>query len=132
VIGQILYAKHPDRLATFYGSLFEMEKSEIDGASFTLVRPGMEIHIVKIPDSIARVVTLSTPPDPRVSTPLKFTVEVPSVDQLAANAQSLGGVPHGEPWNWHSRRLLDIIDLEGTSFRCSSRTRVRARDGRGT
>lgn len=83
MIGQILYATYPDRLAVFYSSLFEMEQSETDGASITLVRPGMEIHIVKIRDSTANVVTLSTPADPRVNTPLKFMVEVTSVDQTS-------------------------------------------------
>jgi hypothetical protein len=43
-------------------------------------------------------------------------VEVASVDQGANAAQSLGGVPRAEPWSWHSRRFLDIIDLEGNIF----------------
>lgn len=67
MMAQVLCAKHPDRMAAFYRSLFEMEQSEVDGPSFTLLRPGMEIHIVEIPDSIA--VTLSTPPGLRVNSP---------------------------------------------------------------
>jgi hypothetical protein len=47
---------------------------------------------------------------------------VPSVDQLAATAQTLGGVPRGESWNWHSRRFLDIVDLEGNIFQVFERT----------
>jgi hypothetical protein len=58
MIAQVLCAKHPDRMAAFYRSLFEMEQSQVDGPSFTLLRPGMEIRIVEIPDSIA--VMLST------------------------------------------------------------------------
>jgi predicted enzyme related to lactoylglutathione lyase len=121
VIGQVLYAKHPDRLANFYGSLFQMERSEIEGASFALVGPGMEIHIVKIPENIAKTFTLSTPPIAREDTPLKFSVEVSSVDHVAALAQTLGGVPRGEPWQWRSRRLLDIVDLEGNIFQVFER-----------
>ncbi|MGD0691566.1 MAG: hypothetical protein ABSA22_04430 [Acidimicrobiales bacterium] len=122
MIALVLYASHPDQLATFYGSLFEMERSEIDGTSFSLFSPAMEFHIVKIPDGIAGAITLSSPPAPREGTPLKFSIEVPSVDQLAATAQTLGGVPRGESWNWHSRRFLDIVDLEGNIFQVFERT----------
>jgi predicted enzyme related to lactoylglutathione lyase len=122
MFGQVLYAVHPDQLATFYSSLFEMERSEIDATSFSLVRPGMEFHVVKIPESIARTLTLSTPPAPRENTPLKFSIEVPDVDQVATEAQTLGGVPRGEPWNWNSRRLQDIVDLEGNIFQVFERS----------
>jgi hypothetical protein len=121
VIGQVLYAKHPDRLANFYGSLFQMEQSEMGGGSFALIGPGMEINIVQIPENIARTFTLSTPPAPREDTPLKFSVEVPSVDQVASIARNLGGVPRGESWEWHSRRFLDIVDLEGNIFQVFER-----------
>lgn len=121
MIGLVLYASHPDQMATFYGSLFEMERSEIDGTSYSLVNPGMEFHIVRIPDGIAGQLTFSSPPAPREDTPLKFSIEVPSVDQLAATAQTLGGVPRGAPWNWNSRRLLDIVDLEGNIFQVFER-----------
>jgi len=116
MIGQVVYAKNPEQMANFYGSLFEMERREVDGGSFTLVRAGMEIHVVKIPDDIASAITLSAPPIPRDTTPLKFSIVVPSVDRTAATAQTLGGVPRGEPWNWNSRRHLDIIDIEGNIF----------------
>ena len=122
MIALVLYASHPDQLATFYGALFEMERSEIDGTSFSLFSPAMEFHIVKIPDGIAGAITLSSPPAPREGTPLKFSIEVPSVDQLAATAQTLGGVPRSESWNWHSRRFLDIVDLEGNIFQVFERT----------
>jgi predicted enzyme related to lactoylglutathione lyase len=121
MIGQVLYAKHPDRLANFYGSLFQMDRSEIDSASFTLVGPEMEIHIVQIPEDIARTFTLSTPPAPRENTPLKFSVEVSSVDHVANIAQALGGAPRGESWEWHARRHLDIVDLEGNIFQVFER-----------
>jgi len=116
MIGQVLYAVHPDRLATFYGSLFKMRRSEVDATSFLLIGPEVEFHIVKIPESTARALTLSTPPVPRENTPLKFSIEVSNVDQLATMARSLGGVARGEPWNWNARRHQDIVDLEGNIF----------------
>ena len=121
MVGLVLYASHPDQMATFYGSLFEMERTEIDGTSFSLVSPGMEFHIVKIPDGIAGALNLSSPPAPREDTPLKFSIEVPSVDQRAAAAQALGGTQRGAPWNWNLRRLLDIVDLEGNIFQVFER-----------
>jgi predicted enzyme related to lactoylglutathione lyase len=122
MIALVLYASHPDQLATFYGSLFEMERSEIDGTSFSLFSPAMEFHIVKISDGIAGAITPSSPPAPREGTPLKFSIEVPSVDQLAATAQTLGGYRgvsrgtgiHGVSWT--------SSILRGTSFRCSRGT----------
>ena len=121
MIGLVLYAMHPDRLSSFYGSLFEMEHTEIDATSFSLVRPGMEFHIVKIPGTTARSFTLSTPPVPRENTPLKFWIEVPDVAQLATSAQTLGGMIRGEPWNWSGRRLQDIVDPEGNIFQVFDR-----------
>jgi predicted enzyme related to lactoylglutathione lyase len=121
MIGQVVYAKNPERMAAFYSSLFEMERREVDGGSFTLVRAGMEIHVVKVPADVASAITLSTPPIPRETTPLKFSIEVPSIDRTAATAQTLGGVPRGEPWNWNSRRHLDIIDVEGNIFQVFER-----------
>ena len=121
MIGQVLYAKCPEQVAIFYSSLFEMERLQIDAASFTLVGAGMEIHIVKIPDDIASEIHISSPPTPRGNTPLKFSIEVPSVDRLAAIAQTLGGVPRGEPWNWNARRHRDIVDVEGNIFQVFER-----------
>jgi predicted enzyme related to lactoylglutathione lyase len=122
MIGQVVYAKNPEQMATFYSSLFEMDRREVGGGSFTLVRAGMEISIVKIPDDVATTITLSAPPIPRETTPLKFSVEVSSIDRTAATAQTLGGVPRGQPWNWNSRRHLDIIDVEGNIFQVFEQT----------
>lgn len=122
MVGLVLYASQPDRMATFYGSLFEMERSEIDGTSFSLASPGMELHIVKSPDAIASTQNLSSPPAPREGTPLKFSIEVPSVDRLATTAQTLGGVTRGESWHWQSRRHLDIVDPEGNIFQVFERS----------
>jgi predicted enzyme related to lactoylglutathione lyase len=122
MIGLVLYASCPDHMATFYGSLFEMERSDIDGTSFSLVGPEMEFHIVKIPDGLGGALTLSSPSAPRESTPLKFSIEVPSVDQLATTAKTLGGVTRGESWDWHSRRHLDIVDPEGNIFQVFERS----------
>jgi len=116
VIGLVLYATNPDELAAFYGALFEMERADIDGSSFTLERPGIEIHVVKVPDAFARSLALTTPPDPREITPLKFSFQVDDIGQLANSAQNLGGIVRGEAWNWKSRRHQDIVDPEGNIF----------------
>jgi predicted enzyme related to lactoylglutathione lyase len=116
VVALVVYAKSPETVANFYASIFSMHRADVDGGSFTLTGPDFEIHVVGVPREIAQEITLSSPPVPREETPLKFSMEVPDVDAVAATALALGSQVHGASWTWNARRHVDLVDPEGNVF----------------
>jgi predicted enzyme related to lactoylglutathione lyase len=116
MVGLVVYAKNAEALANFYARVFTLRATRHDGGSFTLTGHAFELHVVGVPRHIASEITLSLPPVPREATPLKLTVEVPSVDDVTVMARGLGAALHGEPWTWNARRHLDLVDPEGNIF----------------
>src|SRR5690349_16525604 len=90
--GAVLYAKDVDRVAAFYIEVAGLTVREAQPAHVALASPGFALVVVRIPEAIARSITIDSPPARRESTPVKLVFPVGSLAAARAAAARLGGV----------------------------------------
>ncbi|HEX4825799.1 MAG TPA: VOC family protein [Candidatus Polarisedimenticolaceae bacterium] len=115
--GAVLYAKDVDRVASFYAGVAGLSlRAEAGHAE--LHAPGFRLVVVKIPDAIARTISIASPPAPRESTPIKLVFPVASLDEARAAASRLGGAMNAAEKEWRDEgcRVCDGHDPEGNLF----------------
>lgn len=111
----VVYAKDKDRVAEFYRQALALRLSEWEEGFSVLTGPGIEVSIVRMPEALARQVTITSPPEPREDTPLKASFLVPAFEPVRAAAAATGGAlkPPEAEWTWRGCAHLDGLDPEG-------------------
>ncbi|HEU4613995.1 MAG TPA: hypothetical protein VFS15_18000, partial [Kofleriaceae bacterium] len=70
----------------------------------------------RIPAAIAERIVITSPPERREDTALKFFFTVPSIEAARATAVSLGGAVFDERWNGPGFVVCNACDPEGNIF----------------
>lgn len=111
----VIYAKDKDRVAEFYRQTLALQLAEWEEGFSVLTGPGVEVSIVRMPEALARQVTIASPPEPREDTPLKASFLVPNFEAVRAAAAATGGTlkPPEAAWTWRGCVHLDGHDPEG-------------------
>lgn len=111
----VIYAKDKDRVAEFYRQTLALQLAEWEEGFSVLTGPGVEVSIVRMPEALARQVTIASPPEPREDTPLKASFLVPGFEAVRAAAAATGGTlkPPEAAWTWRGCVHLDGHDPEG-------------------
>jgi predicted enzyme related to lactoylglutathione lyase len=122
MVGLVLYCVDPRHLVAFYSSLFHFDEEIREKNSISLVGPDVELHFVEANAGCPPALEVDDVPAPREGTPLKFSLQVPSVAEVAAQCVARGGFVRGEAWSWRSRSHVDLVDPEGNIFQVFEET----------
>ena len=114
--GLFLYAKDLGRLARFYESLLGLSRRMGSDELVVLEGQGVQLIVHAIPPHIASTITISTPPQRREDTALKFFFTVPSIAVATTTAAALGGEVLQEVWQGPGFRVCNACDPEGNIF----------------
>jgi predicted enzyme related to lactoylglutathione lyase len=114
--GVFVFAKDPERVSQFYASLAGMSKLHETDEITVLESPDIQLLVHKIPDQTAKDIAISSPPERRENTALKFFFTVPSLDNARATASSLGGEVFSENWHGPGFVVCNATDPEGNIF----------------
>lgn len=114
--GLFLYAKDSDRLSKFYQSVARMSTIHKTEDLTVLQSSDIQLLIHKIPSQIARDIDITSPPQKRENTALKFFFTVPNLDSARACARDLGGEVFNENWSGPGFVLCNAMDPEGNVF----------------
>ena len=114
--GLFLYAKDSDRISKFYESLAGMSTIHKTEDLTVLESPDIQLIVHKIPNQIARDIDITSPPQKRENTALKFFFTVPSLDSARTNARDLGGDVFSENWSGPGFVVCNAMDPEGNVF----------------
>jgi catechol 2,3-dioxygenase-like lactoylglutathione lyase family enzyme len=114
--GGVIYAKDLARVTHFYCQVLGMVIQHQDAKHAVIRSEDIQLVIHDIPAPVATEVIITSPPQQRTLTALKFFFTVSSIDAAAATARTHGGDVHGYSWNGPGFRARDGHDCEGNVF----------------
>ncbi|WP_455205902.1 VOC family protein [Kaarinaea lacus] len=114
--GLFVYAKDSERLARFYESVAGMSRIHKTDELIVLQSQDIQLLVHKMPEQIAKDIVISTPPEKRENTALKFFFTVPNLTEARSIASSLGGEIFNENWSGPGFIVCNAIDPEGNVF----------------
>ena len=90
--GLVIFSPGVDRLANFYEAVLEAERSPEASGDVRLFTQRDEVLIHSIPNKVADQIMISSPPEPRDSSPVKPVFDVGSLESALEAGRSAGGV----------------------------------------
>lgn len=114
--GLFIYALDMQRLAGFYEAILGMRRLHSVPELVVLQSQDVQLIVHAIPAHIAATLSISTPPERREDTALKFFFTVPSIAAARTQAAALGGEVMQETWSGPGFRVCNAVDPEGNIF----------------
>lgn len=114
--GLFIYAKDTERIASFYQAVAGMTRLAVSEELIVIESLDIQILVHSIPRAIADTINITSPPQRRYNTALKFFLTVNSLATARSVSATLGGEVFNE--NWHGPRFVvcSAIDPEGNIF----------------
>lgn len=114
--GLFVYAKDAERMSKFYESVAGMSRVHTTDELMVLDSPDIQLLIHILPGQFAEHIEITSPPQKRENTALKFFFTVPSLAEARATARSLGGEVFDENWQGPGFVVCNAMDPEGNVF----------------
>ena len=114
--GLFLYAKDLERVAGFYAAVLGMSPVRPSGELIVLNSPDIQLVVHAIPPAIAESITITTPPQRREDSAMKFFFTVRSIAAAGKIATELGGMVFPEQWAGPGFTVCNACDPEGNVF----------------
>ena len=113
--GAVLYAKDMDHVAAFYSGMLGLETAGRDEEHVLLESPAFQLVVLRIPSHIASTIQIAAPPVRRANAAVKLVFFVPSIADVRAAVEPLGGVLNGaeKEWLFNGWKVCDGLDPEG-------------------
>lgn len=114
--GLFIYAVDAPRLAAFYEAVAGMRPLHQADELWVLQSADIQLLVHAVPAPIAAQITITTPPQRREDTALKFFFSVADLAQAGALIQQLGGELFAERWSGPGFIIANAMDPEGNVF----------------
>lgn len=119
----VLYAKDIGSVSEFYSAVTGMAVTESESGHVAMEANGFQLVVVAVPQHIAAVIQIQSPPVRREGTPIKLVFFVRSIQAASAKVAQLGGQmnPAERSWQFQGAAVLDGHDPEGNVFQLRQR-----------
>ncbi|MGH8051153.1 MAG: VOC family protein [Arenimonas sp.] len=114
--GLFIYAKDVERVSHFYESVLGMSHLHGTREMQVLQLQHLQLLVHYIPEHIASTFEITTPPQRREDTALKFFFTVDSIANARRAAAALGGEVFNEQWQGPGFMVCNGCDPEGNIF----------------
>lgn len=114
--GLFIYAKDVERVAKFYESVMGVSRLHATPEMVILQLQNLQLLVHAIPEHIASTFEITTPPERREDTALKFFFKVDSITSARTAAMALGGNVFNEQWQGPGFIVCNGFDPEGNIF----------------
>lgn len=114
--GLFIYAKDPSCLASFYETVVGFRRAHESAEILVLDSADIQLLVHALPEHIAPRVTVTSPPERRENTALKFFFTVDSIARARESAERLGGTLFEETWPGPGFLAQNAMDPEGNVF----------------
>ena len=113
--GCVIYAKNVETLSAFYQTVLSMTTVETSESHHVLSNGSIELVIHGIPENIADNISISEPPDLRISTAIKPAFVVASLEKVRQACEKTNGglQPASNVWTFRGASVIDGWDPEG-------------------
>src|SRR5262245_11747788 len=111
----VLFAKSPDRVATFYSVVLGLSEAGRDDDHILLESPGFQLVVHRLTTRGSEAPEITAPPARRVTAAFKPVFFVPSISRLRRVVEEHGGVmePTDREWSFSGVTVCDGLDPEG-------------------
>ncbi|MGY3263938.1 VOC family protein [Lysobacter sp. HA35] len=114
--GLFVYAKDLERVASFYERLLGMTRLHARDEIVVLDTPDLQLLVHRIPDEYAVDIVITSPPERREDSALKFFFTIASLEAAAGTATDLGGALFDERWKGPGFIACNAMNPEGNVF----------------
>jgi len=114
--GALIYAIDVEHLAHFYEVMLSMRRLVTTEELVVLESADIQLVIHAIPPDIARTVVVTSPPEPRQQSAIRFFFTVPSISDARATASEIGGAVYTQQWPGTGFVMCNGHDPEGNIF----------------
>lgn len=114
--GLFVYALDAERIAAFYQAVIGLQRLHATPELIVLDSPDIQLLVHAIPAAYAAGITVTTPPQRREDTALKFFFSVDSLAQAGLLIARLGGELFTERWPGPGFTVANAMDPEGNVF----------------
>lgn len=114
--GLFLYASNMSRVADFYEAVIGLQRLHTRDDLVVLDSSGVQLLVHQIPPHIAADIVITSPPEKREDSAMKFFFTVPSLAAARATAQAQGGEVFNENWQGPGFVVCNAMDPEGNIF----------------
>lgn len=114
--GLFLYAKNLQRLASFYEAVLGMSRAHASAELVVHTSPDIQLIVHATPSASAESVTITSPPQKRENSAMKFFFTVPSIATAESIASTFGGSVFPEQWAGPGFYVRNACDPEGNVF----------------
>jgi predicted enzyme related to lactoylglutathione lyase len=120
--GVLIYAKHLERVSTFYERVLGASVLAADAEHRVLDGADTQLIIHAIPPEYAASIEISTPPAVRDEQAIKPFFTVPDLAEAERVAVECGGLVWGPPWPGPGMVVRNVCDPEGNLVHLRQRT----------
>jgi len=114
--GLFIYALDPERVADFYCAVAGMARLHATPELIVLESADIQLLVHRIPPPFAEGIVITSPPQRREDTALKFFFSVPSLAAARLAARAAGGEVFAENWQGPGFTVCNGMDPEGNVF----------------
>ncbi len=114
--GLFIYALDPERVADFYCAVAGMARLQATPELIVLESADIQLLVHRIPPPFAEGIVITSPPQRREDTALKFFFSVPSLAAARLAARAAGGEVFAENWQGPGFTVCNGMDPEGNVF----------------
>jgi predicted enzyme related to lactoylglutathione lyase len=123
--GVLFYAKHLERVSSFYERLLGARVLAADAEHRVLQSRDVQLIVHAIPPHIAATIAVAVPPEPREEQAIKPFFTVDSLEEAERVVADAGGVALGGVWAAPGLRVRNVCDPEGNIVHLRERVAAR-------
>jgi predicted enzyme related to lactoylglutathione lyase len=114
--GALIYTKELDRISCFYQQLLGMKLLYKDSVHHVIESEDMQIIVHAIPEHVADMVSIASPPKVHESQAIKLFFTAPSIDAAISTALESGGAILEQEYLGPGFKVRNGYDPEGNIF----------------
>jgi predicted enzyme related to lactoylglutathione lyase len=120
--GLFVYAKDLERVASFYEAVASMTRRHATDELVVLQSPDIQLIVHRTPPELAARIVITSPPQRRGNSALKFFFTVVSIAETSSLVGRLGGIMFPEQWEGPGFVVNNACDPEGNVFHVRQNT----------
>ena len=118
----VIFSVNVRRMADFYDAVLEMTSRSDDSKDIRLRNDREEVLVHSVPATVAKTISLQSPPEARDSSPIKPVFDVDSLPAALEAVVLNGGVATVRTFTMDGLTRHDVLDPDGNviQLRCPS------------
>jgi predicted enzyme related to lactoylglutathione lyase len=116
----VIFSVDVHRSAEFYGAVLGLTPTDDGSRDIRLRSDREEVLVHSVPASLAKTISIQSPPKPRDGSPIKPVFDVDSLEAALDAVELKGGVSTGRTFTMDGLTRHDVLDPDGNVIQLRS------------